>query len=136
MKKAFGRLLWLMLLRLLRRERRSAVHLGRIKVATCYVKGVQAARWGVMGYLGLCLMRFALGFGFLLLHAGLVLYLPWSVRDKGLLLLILGGLYTAFAGVAFAALLSQRTWMKATRADEVVDRAVRNRPLRDKTATS
>lgn len=99
-------------------------------MVTCYVKGVQAARRGVIGYLGLCLMRFALGFGLLLLHAGLVLYLPWSVREKGLLLLLLGGVYTACAAVAFAVLLSQRTWMRATRADEIVDRAVRNRPLR------
>ena len=130
MKNKSGRLIWRLLLWLARGERRNAVRLGRIKVATCYVKGVQAARRGLLSYLGLCLMRFALGFGFLLLHAGLLLYLPWSTREKGVLLLILGGIYIAAGAVALTLFLSQRAWMKATRADEIVERAPRNESRR------
>ncbi|MDD2598486.1 MAG: hypothetical protein PHO37_04590 [Kiritimatiellae bacterium] len=128
MAKYFSKLACLLLTQLVWQEKKSALHLVSVKAATCYVKGVQGARQGVIGYLGLCLMRFILGFGLVLLHLGLLLYLPWSTREKGLLLLILGVLYTALAVVAFAVVLSQRTWMKATRADEVVRCALRKRP--------
>jgi len=131
--RTVGRLLWLLILRLVRRQQRNAVHMARIKTATYYVKGVQAARLSLMAYLGLCMLRFTLGFGFVLLHAGLLVYLPWSAKQKGLLLMGLGGFYAVAGMIVFAALLSQRTWMKATRADEAVARAVRNRPLHNET---
>lgn len=129
MKKKAGRWMMLLLLQLLRRQQRGTLHMGRIKAATYYVKGVQAARRGVMGYLGLAMLKQLLGLGVLLLHIGLVVYLPWTVQEKGLLLLAMGGLYTVLAAIAFGILLSQRTWMKATRADEAVSRAVCNAPL-------
>jgi len=124
--------LWLLLLRMVRQQQRSALHTVRIKTATYYVKGVQVARRSLMGYLGLCMLRYLLGFGFLLLHFGLLLYLPWTLKEKGLLLLILSGSYMLIASVAFSVLLSQRTWMKVTAAGQVMTRAVQNRPMCNK----
>lgn len=73
MTKYFSKLACLLLTQLVWQEKKSALHLVRIKAATCYVKGVQGARQGVIGYFGLCLIRFVLGFGFLMLHIGLLL---------------------------------------------------------------
>ena len=128
-RKKTHRVLWLLLLRLMQPEQLRAVHIARIKAATYYVKAVQTARSGLMGYLGLCLLRYVMGFGFLLLHAGLALYLPWTLQEKGLLFLILGGSYMLITGIAFMILLAQRTWMKVSSADEAVIRAVQNRSM-------
>jgi len=117
---------------MVRRQQRSAMHIARIKTATYYVRGVQAVRRGLMGYLGLCVLRYLLGFGFLLLHVGLLLYLPWTLKEKGLFLIVLSAIYMLIAGVAFSVLLAQRTWMKTTAADQMVIRAVQNRPMRKK----
>ncbi len=128
-RKKTHHVLWLLLLRLMQPEQLRAVHIARIKAATYYVKAVQAARGGLMGYLGLCLLRYVMGFGFLLVHAGLALYLPWTLQEKGLLFLILGGSYMLITGIAFMILLAQRTWMKVSSADEAVVRAVQNRSM-------
>ena len=131
MKHEWNRLLLALALRLARRQQRSTLHLARIRCAEGYVKGVRSVRRGVMAYLGLCLLRFVLGFGLVLLHAGLLLYLPWGLREKGLLLLGLGGIYMIVALAVFCGLLAQRTWMTASRADEAVRRAIRNQPLHE-----
>ncbi len=128
-RKKTRHVLGLLLLRLMQPEQLRAVHIARIKAATYYVKAVQGVRSGLIGYLGLCLLRYVMGFGFLLLHLGLALYLPWTVKDKGLLFLILGGSYMLITGIVFMILLAQRTWMKISSADEAVDRAVQNRSM-------
>lgn len=132
MKKELQRILWVLLIRTVRKQHQSMLHLSRIKAATYYVQGVRSARLGLLGYLGLCFLRLLFGAGFLLLHAGLFLYLPWDLKTKGFWLLVLGGAYLLIAVLALAFLLSQRMWMRVSGADQAVHRAVSNQALRAK----
>lgn len=127
MNRRFHRLIWLLLLRMVRRQRDSIIHLTRIKTAIYYVKGIQSARLALVGYLGLCLLRLIFGAGFVLVHAGLFLYLPGDMRTKGKWIMVLGGIYLLISIIVFAVLLSQRIWMRVSGANKAVMRAVDNR---------
>jgi hypothetical protein len=126
-----NRVLRLLLIALLRRQRAEVQHMTRIKAATCYVRGVQQVRRSVLGYLALGLLRYLFGLGVLLLHIGLVIYLPWKAGNVGLLLLALGGFYALAALAVIGFMMSERIWMKASNAAQTVDRAIRNQPLFD-----
>jgi len=49
---------------------------------------------------------------FVLFHIALYLYLPWSINDKALLLLILSGIYLLGALLVILWLLSPKNWLK------------------------
>lgn len=127
MNRRFHRIIWLLLLRMVRRQRDSIIHLTRIKTAIYYVKSIQSARCALIGYLSLCLLRLIFGAGFVLVHAGLFLYLPGEMRTKGKWLMIVGGIYLLITIIVFAVILSQRMWMRVSGANKAVIRAVENR---------
>lgn len=122
-------LLLKLLVRIARGKQRAMLHLTRIKFATCYVKSVRTVRMMFLAYLGVTLFCLLLGCGFILLHVGLFYHLTWSVPAKGLLLLALGGVYLLIAITALAFLTSERLWMRASRADKAVQRAVSDKPI-------
>jgi len=57
--------------------------------------------------------------GFLLIHVGLFLYLPWSVPTKALILVVLGLIYLVVPLIFILRICSRRTWLKLSRADEL-----------------
>jgi hypothetical protein len=96
----------------------------RIRATFAYVKTLQVARQGIMGLLGLSFLLLLVNCGLLVFHIGLFFYLPWSLQDKGLLLMILGGSYVLLTLLGCAFALSQRRWMRKTGADKAVRNAL------------
>jgi hypothetical protein len=129
MSKRTERLFVDILLRLFKRQQRALIQLGRIKVARWYVLCVKSARsaylFGV-GLLGVAVLLFG---GFVLFHIGLFFYLPWTLSDRALLLLSLGGLYFAIGALLLLVVGRQEFWMRLSKADDIVERAATGRPL-------
>ncbi len=104
-------------------ERRRLVRLGKIQAAVAYVKGVRAARLGIMALVGLVVCSMVLFLGLLLLHVALFICLPWEIKVKLLVMAILGLIYVIAAVVIMVALLSQKRWMRHSGATRAVDNA-------------
>lgn len=94
----------------------------KIRAAVWYVKGVAGARVAFMSYVALLALLLLGAAGFILLHVGLFIVLPLSLRVKGLLFLALGAVYLLVPLLALRRLCSQKTWMDFTRADDLVAR--------------
>lgn len=108
--------------------RRLSIEMLKIEAARWYVKGVAGARVAFIGYVGLMAVLLLALSGFLLFHVGLFLLLPWPLKAKAALLAGLGLLYliVALLGVRYAT--SSATWLKLSRADEVVEKLTGRKP--------
>jgi len=129
MKNEINQFLWKMFVGLARSKQKDMAHLARIRAAMLYVKGVQTMRLTVVGCLGISLLCVLLCGGFILFHVGLFFYLPGSIAVKGLILAVLGAIYLLIAITVLASLSSERFWMRMSKADETVKRAVKNESL-------
>ena len=125
MSKTSDKVMWMMLLQLLRSQQRSLLRPLRIRATLAYVQAVRAARMSIFALVGLCLFYILLLGGFLIFHVGLYVYLPWTDADKGLLFMCLGGGYFLLMLLIVAFALSQKRWMRMTGADEAVMKALR-----------
>lgn len=105
--------------------RRLTVDLLRIEAAKCYLHGVRAARTSAVGLMALALVVALIGVGALLAHAALFVLLPWSVRTKAVIGLVLGLVYVIAGGVALRAAMNEQTWMKKSGATDMLDEATR-----------
>lgn len=124
MSRSKDKVMWLMLYRLLKSQQQGLVRPLRIKAAYLMVKTVQAARGGVMAFLGICMLYLFLFTGFLLFHVGLFLNLPGTLAERGCVFMWLGGGYVLTMLLLCAVGLSQKRWMKMTGADKAVLRAL------------
>jgi len=111
--------------RLAGRQRRAAADWLRIRGAIWYVRGVGKARGAAvaLAVAAGCLLLGAAGF--LLLHVGLFLWLPVAPPVKGLILAGLGLAYLFVAMLVLRNSLSERTWLRASGADELIARVTR-----------
>jgi hypothetical protein len=109
----------------LKSYQQNTVDLMKIEAASYYIKGVGKARKAFVGHLLLSGVQFLLLAGFLLIHAGLFLYLDWPIKDKALLALGLGAGYFIVALVAILRFCSQKKWMEFSGADEWVSKLTR-----------
>ena len=115
-------------IQLLQSYRHLSLQLLKIEAAKCYLHGVQMVRASA-----LCLLRNGLaigliGVGVLLLHAGLFLLLPWTVKAKALLGILLGVGYIAIGCAALHAAMDEKTWMTKSGFDEMLEAATRPSP--------
>jgi hypothetical protein len=106
--------------RLARDYRRLSVEMLKIQAVRWYVQGVAGARLAFIVYLSAtaCLLLAAVGFVFL--HVGVFMLLPLCPQSKAILLLLLGLVYLAISLAALRRATSQSTWMKLSKADELV----------------
>ncbi len=104
-------------------ERRRLVRLGKIQAAVAYVKGVRAARLGVMALVGLVVCSMVLFLGLVLFHVALFIYVPWEIEVKLLVMALLGLAYIIAAVAVMAAALSQKRWMRCSGAKRAVEEA-------------
>lgn len=124
MGNAKDKVMWLMLYRMMKSQQHSMMRPLRIRATLLYVQAVKAARGSVMGVIGLCVLYILLFTGFAMFHVGLFLYLPWTLADKGWLMMWLGGGYFVATLLLCGFMLSQKRWMKMTGADEAVMKAL------------
>lgn len=115
-------------IKLLDNYRRLSVQMLKIEAAKSYVHGVQMVRLSAIGLLQMGLVIGLISVGVLLLHAGLFILLPWSVKAKALLGVLLGLAYVIIGGVALRAAMDEKTWMEKSGAAEMVAEATGQSP--------
>lgn len=101
-----------------------SVDLAKIEAVSLYVKTIKDVRLLVMGIIGLVLAANLLMGSFLLLHVAIVWVLPVTTFWKGMILVICFGLYFIATLTGVLIVLSQKLWMKKSKASEMVERTV------------
>jgi hypothetical protein len=112
---------------LLKRYGELSVGLLKIQAATCYVKGVIGARRLFVSAVLLSCLLLLLAVGFVLVHVGFFIWVPWSANTKALVLLALGVVYMTVSSVLILRRCSEKTWMKLSKADSVLAAALNRR---------
>jgi cytochrome b subunit of formate dehydrogenase len=95
-----------------------------------YVRGVQTARSVLLFYLGLLALIGLIMAGIVIFHVGLFYCLPWSLKARAVLLMILGGIYFVVPLLVLFFWSRDQFWMKATGADEIVENALKKKTSR------
>jgi len=98
-----------------------------IEAAILYVGGVRKAREAFIALLLAVLFLLLMTTGFLLIHVGLFLWLPWSLPARALVLLVLGAAYFGSGLAVVITITSERAWMKFTKVDLPLARLRTNR---------
>jgi len=101
-----------------------SVQLLKIEAAKCYLHGVEIARLSAISFMRTGLQIGLVCVGALLLHAGLLVLLPWSVEAKALLCVCLGAAYVLIGCIGLRAAIDEKAWMKASGAAEMVEKAI------------
>lgn len=96
---------------LLTHYRHLSIQLLKIEAAKSYLQGVRMARLSALGLAAMGLVVGLICTGVLLVHAALFILLPWSVRAKAALGLLLGVTYLAAGVLALRAALSEKAWI-------------------------
>jgi len=112
---------------LLNRYRRLSVGLLKIQAATCYLKGVIGARRLFVSAVSLSCLLLLLAAGFVFVHVGFFIWVPWSLDTKALVVLALGVVYMTVSSALILQRCSEKTWMKLSKADKVVSAAMKRK---------
>lgn len=108
---------------MLENYRHLSVQLLKIEAAKSYLHGVRMARRYAVGLLGMFLLVGLIGVGVVLFHAGLFILLPWSVKAKAALGLVLGCIYVAGGATVLHASMDERKWMDRSGAAQMLQDA-------------
>ena len=95
----------------------------KIRGAVYYLQGVRTAR---RFFLLLCLAAVCiavLAVGMALLPLALYLFLPWTPGAKAIMILFFGMAYVTIPLVVLTRLLSEKYWMKLSRAEKILEKA-------------
>jgi len=109
--------------KLLANYRCLSLRLLKIEAIKTYLHGVRLARLSALGLMGMGLVIGLICFGVTLFHAGLFILLPWSIKTKAVLCLLLGTAYAVTGGLALRAAMDERMWMKKSGAAEMLKEA-------------
>lgn len=99
----------------------------KIEGVKLYLRGVAGARSVFIGALWLALCLFALCFGILLIHLGLLILLPGSLPVKALIVLGLGVFYAAVASGILIHCCREKTWMRASGAAKAMQSVLQDK---------
>jgi len=109
--------------RLLANYRCLSLRLLKIEAIKAYLHGVRLARLSALGLMGMGLVIGLICFGVTLFHAGLFILLPWSIKAKAVLCLLLGTVYAVTGGLALRAAMDESLWMKKSGVAEMLKKA-------------
>lgn len=109
--------------KLLANYQRLSIQLLKIEAAKAYLHGVRMARESALGLMRRGLEIVLIGVGLLLVHAGLFILIPWTVKVKALLGILLGFGYVAIGCIALHAAMDEKTWMEKSGVKEMLDEA-------------
>jgi len=98
----------------------SAFQTVQIKAVRTYIQIVDAVRKSAIGVLLMLVGLFLLAIGFVGIHVGLFLLLDLSIRTVGIVSLCLGGVYFLVPLIMLLKLTSEKTWMRNSKASEMV----------------
>ncbi|MCC5846857.1 MAG: hypothetical protein JJU29_02100 [Verrucomicrobia bacterium] len=104
--------------------RRTTFRLARIELARIYLQCVIVARNSASSMIRISLMVGMMAMGLLLLHAALFMLLPWSLQVKAFLILGLGAIYTLTAGIVIGVESSDKSWIKNSGAQALLEEAL------------
>jgi len=110
---------------LIKSYRRLSIDLLKIQAAMAYVKGVQTMRRWWIGALLLASVLLFLAAGFVIIHVGFFLWVPWAPATKGVILLCLGLIYMGLALAVIFKLCSEKAWMEGSQANKLIEQATR-----------
>ncbi len=128
LKCLFKGLLSGLAVKLLENYRHLSVELLKIEAAKSYLHGVRMARLSAVGLLRMGLLIGLVCVGAVLFHVGLFVLLPWTVKAKAVLGMVLGLAYVTIGGVALTAAMDEQTWMEKSGATKMLeDATVRSR---------
>ena len=113
-----------MAVKLLDNYRHLSIQYLKIEAAKSYLQGVQMARRSTLGLmqLGLCIGLICVGV--ILFHAALFCLVPWSLKAKALLGLLLGALYTIAGVVALVVAMDEKRWLQKSGATALIKEAI------------
>jgi hypothetical protein len=97
----------------------------KIKAAIAYLGIIRGARRFVIVLVVLVFCAVILACGFLLVPIALLLFAPWQPHTKALVGIIIGAAYILIPLFAASVLLSEKRWLRISRADELL-RSIKN----------
>ncbi len=109
--------------KLLNNYRQLSIQYLKIEAAKSYLHGVQMARLSTLGLLllGLCIGLICVGV--IICHAALFYLVPWSLKAKAFMGLLLGALYTISGVVALVLAMDGKRWMEKSGATAMIKEA-------------
>lgn len=107
---------------------RQAWTAAKIEGVKLYLHGVAGARRLFLAMLGVALCIFALCFGIILIHIGILFMLPGDVRV--LVVLGLGIFYALIAGGLLIYCCREKTWLQESGAEKAMQSVLRDRDRR------
>lgn len=114
--------------KLLDNYRQLSIQYLKIEAAKSYLHGVQMARLSTLGLLQLGLCIGIICVGVILFHVALFFLVPWSLKAKALLGLLLGALYTIAGVVALVVAMDEKRWMDKSGATAMIKEATGQNP--------
>ena len=114
--------------KLLENYRHLSIQYLKIEAAKSYLQGVQMARLSTLGLLQLGLIIGLICIGVILFHAALFFLLPWSLKEKALLGLLLGLVYIIAGVVALVVSMDEKKWMQKSGATAMIKEATGQGP--------
>lgn len=90
--------------------------------AICYMEGVETARRLVVAGCIVVICLIVLSFSLILIPVALCEFMPWTSTVKAWVALLFGVVYVLGALMTLAFLLSEKRWMKLSRAREYLEK--------------
>ena len=96
----------------------------KIRAAILYLETIRSAREAVMvfGVVAFCIALMA--GGAVLIPLALCLFMPWQPQTKTLVACAFGAVYIAVPFIVATVLMSEKRWMRMTRADAFVNNVI------------
>ncbi|MDA3924751.1 MAG: hypothetical protein PF904_08650 [Kiritimatiellae bacterium] len=98
--------------RMLVNYRHLSIRVLKIEAAKSYLHGIRLARLSALGLMRIVFMIGLVGGGVLLLHAGVFILLPWTVKAKAILGLVLGTAYVVAGVLLLRVAMDEKTWLQ------------------------
>lgn len=100
-----------------------SIELLKIEAAKSYLHGVRMARLSAIGLVQMGLLLGLICIGVLLFHVGLFVLLPWSLKTKAALGMLLGLIYTIIGCISIRAAMDEKMWMEKSGATKMLAEA-------------
>jgi len=99
-------------LRILVNYQHLSIRMLKIEAAKSYLHGVRLVRLSAIGLMQVVFVVGLIGGGVLLLHAGVFILLPWTVKAKAILGLVMGTAYVVTGVLLLRVAMDEKTWLQ------------------------
>ena len=112
-----------MAVKLLDNYRHLSIQFLKIETAKSYLHGVRIARRSTLALMQMGFLIGLIFIGVLFFHAGLFILLPWSLKAKAVLGILLGLAYVITGAVALCGAMDEKRWMRKLGATALLEEA-------------